>query len=211
MQCQESGWTYVHEVDDDPTVDDIPNSPSDVAAGYATANAYYIGNAALDAMTWTQLEVCIGQYSLAGACAFDCRPILANQAAFGITNDKFPTVSGMSSNFKKLAACWVGQCDGNSYGSTGWFWECREAACDTDTWVANGVPWSNIGGSRPRQPWSITGAGAYYAGAGPQGGNLLHIWGSGLTRWNTQNVEQTMHNNGPNQPTANNAFQVRVK
>ena len=50
-------------------------------AGYQTTNAYYIGNAALDALDFTQLEICVGQYNLGGACSFDCHQIYESQAA----------------------------------------------------------------------------------------------------------------------------------
>ena len=136
--------------------------------------------------------------------------------ADGITNDKFTTVASMSSNLKKLAACWTGQCRGNAYGDTGWFWECSDASCDTGTWTANGATWSN---DFSGQAWTITGAGAYHAGAGPQQGTpeeLFHVWGSGVVLWNDDDHEFNMHNGGEGTRgmaavSANNGYQVRVK
>ena len=54
------GWTYLFELEDDPTIDDMPASPSSIGVGYANANSYFLGNSALNAVTSTSFQVCAG-------------------------------------------------------------------------------------------------------------------------------------------------------
>ena len=53
-------WEYAFELIDNPTVNDLPDEPSAIAAGFSNLNAYYIGNEALDALALSAVQICWG-------------------------------------------------------------------------------------------------------------------------------------------------------
>ena len=55
------GWTTVMEYYDDDTTDDIPNTKTEIAAGFTTDNAWYIGNDALNALPIAEAEICMAK------------------------------------------------------------------------------------------------------------------------------------------------------
>ena len=46
---------------DDDSTDDIPNTKEAIASGFTTNNAWYIGNAALNALTFMEAEFCMAK------------------------------------------------------------------------------------------------------------------------------------------------------
>lgn len=66
--CPASGadWPLVPLlVGDNPVADDVPNTVAEIAAGFETKGAYYIGNQALAGMTLTAAELCFGDSTAA--------------------------------------------------------------------------------------------------------------------------------------------------
>lgn len=72
-QCAEDdAWTYVLHYRDDPNVDDIPNTIQDVAAGFETTNAKFIGIDALQNVDFDIAQICVGSTN---GCSLTCETI----------------------------------------------------------------------------------------------------------------------------------------
>jgi len=174
----EAGWNYLYELEDDPTVDDAPDAASTIATGFSTTNAYYVGNAVLDQIPDSAIvEVCAGTGGRGSTCSLDCHEL--NKGVIGnyITNGGGP--SGLTSNFKRMVACFTGQCAYNGYTS-GFFWYCPAASasiCGSSVWQ-----WSI---QYATGSWAVGGSPAYSNGVGGHVMNsyhgVVHVWGSGYT------------------------------
>jgi hypothetical protein len=175
MACPESaGWNTIMHIEDDPTQMDMPKTAGLIGAGFDNANAQYIGNSALNALSFSQAEICFGKKSQCSS--INCMPITAQNVGAGITQGHYTAINGLNSDFKKLLGCFTGQCppdNGDSY-SNGFFFECHDASCRCSDFGFN----SAFSG----QPWSVPGSGAYTCGVGPHASSYpVHFWGSGYT------------------------------
>ena len=56
-----AGYTVVFDYHDDRSTDDIPNKKEDIAKGFTTGNAMYIGNNALNALSFSEAEFCMAK------------------------------------------------------------------------------------------------------------------------------------------------------
>jgi len=103
----QSGWTYILDYSDERGKDDIPDTPKDIANGFANKNAFFMGNANLEQlnlMNTMNLEVCFASSS--ANCIESCEPINANS---WVANSacSFPS---LTDNRKKAIAALSGQC-----------------------------------------------------------------------------------------------------
>ena len=65
------GWNVVLEVEDDNSVDDVPNNPDDVlnkGKGFKRANAYFLGAEKINAINYTKAQVCVGYRATTDGC-----------------------------------------------------------------------------------------------------------------------------------------------
>ena len=176
MKCeQESGWDYLFELEDSASANDFT---ADLAAGFKSPHAYYRGNDFLEQHEFDEVQFCAGVSS--EICSMNCLPLHEAQIGHGITSGAYNPV-GLSTNFKKLVACFTGQCKGNAYDS-GFFWECNSVSCDLRKDPYN---WANDW-SDSQSSWNVPGSSSSYtSGIGPHGcaGSKcpVHVWGSGLT------------------------------
>jgi hypothetical protein len=184
LHCEHnSEWEYIMEVEDDVTVNDIPDSPIAIGNGYNNKNAYYIGNKALNALNIVEAEVCFAKKTTSNGkfCGANCMPLEHKNVGGALKKNKFPHVESLESGFKKMIACFTGQCppvSGQDSYSRGFYYECHDASCRcSDRGFNNGY-----GG----QPWSIPHSGAYTCGVGPHNANFpMHFWASGVTMCNS--------------------------
>ena len=174
-------WTDLFELEDDKSVDDL-TSASNMANGFQTPNAYYHGNALLEALPITKAQLCAGARNN-GACEVNCIDITPAEVGYGITSGTY-SPSGLSTNYKKMIACMTGQCTGDAY-SSGFFFECKAGNSYCDTRFA---PYKWSSSWTTDQGWSVPGAGSsvsdYISAMGPHGCDAScspHTWGSGLT------------------------------
>jgi len=79
MRCaHERGWTYVLDYSDDRQVDDIPGGRSGsyrISRGFTNRNAYYIGNAKLNALNIKEAQMCFLSSTTktkTGKCQWSC-------------------------------------------------------------------------------------------------------------------------------------------
>ena len=56
-----AGYMVVFDYHDDRSTDDIPNKKEDIAKGFTTGNAMYIGNNALNALSFSEAEFCMAK------------------------------------------------------------------------------------------------------------------------------------------------------
>lgn len=200
-------WKYLAELADDTAVEDWPDDASTIAAGFKNGNAFYIGNDAVNSLSFNELQLCGGSIS-ADTCDVSCFDLREQEVGGGLSSGQF-SVSGMSSNLKQMVGCFSGQCVGDSY-SQGFFWECQESWCDTGTVGGSSIKWS-----RPYdgQPWTVPHSGAYTGGIGPHtamygGTPAWHVWNSGQSLIHG-NTRELVHDIGgdPNR----NYFAIRYK
>jgi len=71
-------WQYIVDYHDDRSVDDLPDSASTVAGGFANSNAFYIGNEQLANLDISAVEVCA--LASKDSASYDC-----NAACFAVT------------------------------------------------------------------------------------------------------------------------------
>ena len=67
----EHGWKVVLEVEDNNSVDDVPNKPDDVlnkGKGFKRDNAYFWGVEKMNAITYFKTQVCIGYRATTDGC-----------------------------------------------------------------------------------------------------------------------------------------------
>lgn len=182
LSCpQAEGWWYLAELEDDHgSVDDWPDDKAAIAAGFSRSGGYYIGNARLNDLPLARVQICVGAIS---GCSIDCQDIKQEHLGRQITDQwsNVPRDSAIPDDFKKMIACFTGQCEGDSYGSVGgqgytaWFWNCNgNSGCATNTWGNAGVP--NVPG------WGNNGdKGAIGGHTDYEGRVFWHVWGSGVT------------------------------
>lgn len=156
-----------------------------MAAGYSNDKAYYIGNAALNAIEFSgkTVQICAGIQS---SCAVDCHEINAQQVGSQITSGliDFPSPAP-NSNFKKLIAAWAGLSRFQHAGD--YFW-C--GVSDDSNGCTLGSTWNGPWGSS----WaSCQGSSSYVRGASKHVrigiDAAWHIWGCGVTMYIGANVE----------------------
>ena len=178
------------ELEDDTSADDMPDDPQVLANGYNNDNAYFIGNAALNALNLDgkTVQICAGVKS---SCAVDCHEINAKQVGSQISRISWPTPAP-ADDFKKLIAAIAGQ--SRTAHSADYFW------CGTST-DANGCTlagsWNGPWGSS----WAYcqSGASNYIRGMSKHAGGLdagvsgagaaWHIWGCGVSMYYGINKE----------------------
>ena len=214
MTCPHNGnYRYLYELEDDRSVDDVPNTPEEIASGFSTSNAYYIGNTALNALNFLRVEICAGVKSGDGTCNMDCHELRVVDIGGQITDaswtaTKIPSDTSIPSNFKKMIACFTGQCAGDSYGgnsgdasSNKWFWHCNgDDVCSTKLWgmTPAGTAWGN----NAKTASSI-------GGHTDHGGKVAwHVWGSGVTMRLTADCEMGAWSSCASGPSV---FQIRYK
>jgi len=181
IKCpRDAAWNYVMEIEDDATMQDMPHNANTVANGFTREHAQYIGNAALNALTFTRAQICFGKKSQCGSQT--CMDIDANNVGHGITSDRWHSIRNLQGDVRKMLGCFTGQCApvaGQDTYSLGAFFEAHTEAerC------------SNIGfnDGYSGQPWGIPGGGAYTCIVGPHNSNHpVHFWASGHTMcWNS--------------------------
>jgi len=171
-------WDYLMEVEDDKSKDDMP-ALSEIADGYSNANAYYKGNAFLESANLGLVELCAGVKNSGGdSCQIDCVRLKETHLGAGIKSGAYAP-KGITSQYKKMIACFTGQCPGNAY-SSGFFWVCPKGDdCDTRPYG-----WASFASTSPSS-WNVPGERTdYISGWGPHscsGAICMHNWGSGLT------------------------------
>ena len=191
----DKGWTYVAEMIDDKSVDDWPDSPDTIAEGFSNGNAYYIGNAALAAMRIGHAQFCMGK----GEWNMFCLELRPQEAGSAFANAGL--LSDMPSTVHKMVAATAGGCAHTNAYSSGFFWECNDAWCDTDDPLScptcsdrasdYGIALARDSGDGE---WSIPGSsGSYrggYGGHTQSGGfRVWHWWGSGATLYSGSDDE----------------------
>jgi len=110
--AHDAGWTYILDYSDDRNVDDIPNSRAEIPAGFHHANAFYIGNDALDKLDIQEAEMC----ALASSenCNWSCH--LITDGAYNPDANGCAPIQRFSTNTKKIIAALSGQCEGIAHG-----------------------------------------------------------------------------------------------
>eukprot|EP01046_Picozoa_sp_COSAG06_P002973 COSAG06_NODE_110_length_23500_cov_328.629204_13_plen_168_part_00 len=100
-------YQYIFALVDDPAADDVPNTVAAIASrfgmGAAETNAFYIGNAALNAMPVDDFEICAGDSS---NCVMDCHTVSADELGGAINN---AAVAGLNSDVKRGIGCFTGR------------------------------------------------------------------------------------------------------
>lgn len=108
-----SGWTYLLDYTDERGVDDIPDTVQNVATGFTTKNAFYIGNGELEKLDMNKvkdLTVCFASSSAIdsfGNCNEACEKLTTSSYSDGGTGCEFPDVTN---KVKKVVAGLSGQC-----------------------------------------------------------------------------------------------------
>ena len=64
----EDGWKTIFELEDDNTVDDVPDNQDDIFIGFQTKNAYFVGAQKLSEITYTKAQFCAGYRATSDGC-----------------------------------------------------------------------------------------------------------------------------------------------
>ena len=121
-------------------------------------------------------------------CDLDCRDVTSGNAGHGIAQDIYPSVSALSSDLKKLVACFSGQCPNAASGSPNWFWTCDENSgaslgC-SDACLFSSDNHCDDGG--PGSEWSLCSEGTDCHDCGARSGLQAcqtSTWGTGGLTW----------------------------
>lgn len=87
--------------------DDIPNSREEIKPGFDHANAFFIGNDALNDLNISEAEMCV--LSSSQNCVTNCHPFADD--AYLAYADACALIQGLNTNTKKLIAALSGQCN----------------------------------------------------------------------------------------------------
>lgn len=160
----ESGWHHVFELEDDRSVNDMPDSYAELSKPYKNKNAFFIGHSGLkDLPEIANAELCHGPSAgnLKGKLA--CIPIKEANVGVGIVNNKWAgsrnigelckDQSKAQMRIKQMLACLAGTCLGNAYAE-GFFWETDDSNMDLCATKSVGT-WSGSSNDRPK--WSSNG------------------------------------------------------
>jgi hypothetical protein len=152
----------------------MPWKASEIAPGFKTANAYYRGNAYVEGVaglteSGKTLQVCFGTKS-GSTCNMQCQSLSSGKVGSYITGGNGP--KDLSTDWKKLIGCSVGQCNSNAYND-GFFWYCP--AADRATCGSQVFKYSS---SYSTGSWN-THSPAYSNGFGAHN-QPVHWWGSGF-------------------------------
>ena len=202
------GYSYLFELEDDRSVDDVPDDISAIASGFYTHNAYYIGNDKLNELQFLTVEICAGTKSAAGDCSVECHQIRPAEVGRQLTgtwaSGTVPSKDAIPNDFKRMIACFTGQCPGDSYnGNSGdtssnmWFWKCDgDSSCNTNSWGSvAGTPWGSDDGKIGGHTDSL-------------GKVAWHTWGGGVTMRYRPDCEIGAWSSCPGGP---NVFQIRYQ
>ena len=105
----EDGWKVVFELEDDNNVDDVPDDPDVVSAGFKTTNAFFVGNQKLKSMTYTKTQLCAGYRASTDGCprvkCYDLEdshlgPFNANVNAFGFSKPMSKAIACFAGGFR---------------------------------------------------------------------------------------------------------------
>jgi len=103
--CEDAGWSYVLNYHDDRSLDDIPNTWSDVDPGFRNSNAHYIGREEIQQTEFGEVELCAGS---AQSCQKTCYPLLLDDIACTCSG-----LDGFAGIIHQLAgACQPSDCSG---------------------------------------------------------------------------------------------------
>jgi hypothetical protein len=110
---EDGSWTVVFELEDDNTIDDIPNDGNQVlnalgtGKGFKTANAYFIGRDALNAIDYSETQICGGYRANDGCPRVKCYTLEESWVRAG-----FPAnvnSHGFTKDMSKAIACIAGE------------------------------------------------------------------------------------------------------
>ena len=143
LSCdQDAGWTYLYEIEDDESRSSIPSTNADIAVGFRSRDAYYLGNSVLSTLSANDYEwqFCAGNKVSAGSCSVTCIDIGAQYAdSSGIASIVGGLVGGSAhmeglDDFQKMIACATGQCRRAS-GSQQYFFRCTSHPAHATTMI----------------------------------------------------------------------------
>jgi len=193
----ESGWTYVFQLVDDRSKQDMP-AVSERSSAFSNDNAGFIGNGALDALDLSKatVEMCAGHTDhTQGQCTIECTPLVDADC--------------MAGNVNECIKCLVGQ------HCPGIFWDAQTSGF--------GAGSRNLAREDMAIKWAVP-SHASYGDTIREYGSGWHTWGYGLTMHRETNQEfgaygcitsNTCTNESPGQTysgqTDENVLQIRYR
>jgi len=181
-RCEhDADWHYVLDYSDRLETNDLPDDPNDIGPGFQNANAYYIGNTALQDLDIQSAEACFVASSQ--SCDVACVPITDSNAGNTTDSNWLSVLSMFDTPVKKIIAAFSGQFPyPASYSGAIFFEYSANPNCDSngDYTTPAGCAWGSIpqfGNNCGSQ--SIGG----HTGSGQWGswGANWHLWGAGAT------------------------------
>ena len=106
----EDGWKVVFELEDDNSVDDVPDDPNTVFAGFKRKNAFFVGAQKLKSMTFNTAQFCAGYRATSDGCprvkCYNLEESWTNDPGYAYT--KNINDIGFSKSMMKAITCFAG-------------------------------------------------------------------------------------------------------